>query len=314
MPILDLQRRMLELGRIRTGVTVESKGKSRPEKLETFRLTSPSRDLIDAAAAALGGVAQPWQDEFEVITSTDTLEIMVPPGEPLSQWYEMWTAGGCVRRCNGEVMVLTDEPCLCPQDPGDRRAGAAANPPTACKPTTRLNVMLTALPGLGVWRLETHGFYAAVELAGAASILAYATSAGHPIPARLRLEPRTKKVPGQPTHQYAVPVIEIIDRKVIDLLPPRTDLPQLAAGGTYRHEADETALPDGSDFRAPVDAGLSSEALTAWITANGIAHDRAIATMHRLFPDQDPAVRFDGSQRAALQAELQREITELDAL
>ena len=59
MPILTLQRQMRELGRIRTGIQVAGAngGRKRPSKLETFRFTSASRDLVEAAAAAYGGKA-----------------------------------------------------------------------------------------------------------------------------------------------------------------------------------------------------------------------------------------------------------------
>jgi hypothetical protein len=56
MPILTLQRQMRELGRIRTGNQVAAAGGKRARtKLETFRLTSSSRELIEAAAEAYGG-------------------------------------------------------------------------------------------------------------------------------------------------------------------------------------------------------------------------------------------------------------------
>ena len=63
MPILTLQRQMRELGRIRTGIQVSSGkgGRRRPEKLDTFRLTSSSRELITEAARVYGGDARPWR-------------------------------------------------------------------------------------------------------------------------------------------------------------------------------------------------------------------------------------------------------------
>lgn len=262
MPIVDLQRQMRELGRIRTGQTVvPERGKPRPSKLETFRLTSREQSLIEAAAAAYGGTVSAWRDEWEVITTSDALEILVPPWQALSQWYELWSAGGCQRRCDGRVMVLTDVPCLCPKDPDERRAAASANPPTACKPTTRLNVMLPALPDLGVWRIESHGYYAATELAGAAQILELATRAGAPLPARLRLDQRSKKVPGQPTNHYAVPVIEVLDARVGELLASVGPAAMLGDGKAraLQLEAPETDLPGVSDFRvADVDTSGSA--------------------------------------------------------
>lgn len=270
MPIVTLQQQMRELGRIRAGqVVTPDRGKARPSKLETFRLTSKERPLIDAAAAAYGGEVVAWAggegEQWEVVTAADALEILVPPWQALSQWFELWSAGGCQRRCDGRVEVLTDSPCKCPQDPGERRDAANANPPTACKPTTRLAVMLPRLPGLGVWRLESHGFYAAVELAGAARILELASRAGEPLPARLRLDQRVKKVPGKPSNRYAVPVIEIEDvvGELLAVAPPdeATGLLALGDGGRARVlEAPEADLPDTSSFRAP--GGATDDGVT----------------------------------------------------
>ncbi len=264
MPILDLQRRMREIGRIRIGAQVEyekgGKTRSRPAKLETFRLTSQSRELIDAAAEAYGGEARPWQNgdrlEFEVVTETAELDIVIPPGEPVTQWNELWRAGGCIRRCDGVTNIQTDTPCECPQDREERARLAADG--EACKATTRLSVMLPALPDLGVWRLESHGYYAATELAGAAEVLAMATATGRLLPARLRLEQRTKKRPGQPTLQYAVPIIEFTRTRMAELpvfAGESGTADRLPLGRPAVPALPETTLPATSDMRAPMPTG-----------------------------------------------------------
>ena len=79
----------------------------------------------------------------------------------------------------------------------------------ACSPTTRLNVMLPQLPDLGVWRVEAHGYYAAVELAAAGHVLDLAATTGRMIAARLRVEARQIKRPGQPRRDFVVPVLEL---------------------------------------------------------------------------------------------------------
>jgi hypothetical protein len=275
MGIVTLQRQMRELGRIRTGNQVAAaNGRRLPNKLDTFRLTSESRELIDAAAEAFGGTVVPWKNdgkpEFEVIVEVTAIDIVVPPGQPVSQWYEMWSGGGCQRRCDGITNVLTMEPCLCPEDTAIRLDLAAKG--EACKATTRLNVILPQLPDLGVWRLESHGYYAAVHLAGAAEILAMASERGQLIPARLRLVEGTKKVPGQPTRKWFEPVIQFVDTRFGDLgltaLAPG-GVPQLAPGAAVgRPQLPSTALPPTSDFRAP-------SALAAVILGDGpIAGDR----------------------------------------
>ncbi len=209
MPILDLQLRQRELGRIRIGR--KAPGKGNPQKLDKFRFTSASGELIESIAALYGGACEPWvndgQSQFEVFTTVNRLPILVPP-QPISQWYEMWSGGGCQRRCDGVKNILAgDAACACPSDPLDRADLAAKG--KACKPTTRLNVVLADIPGIGVWRLESHGYHSAVELPMVAEFLAQATEAGTYLPAELALAPRSSKRPGVGKREWLVPIIEV---------------------------------------------------------------------------------------------------------
>jgi hypothetical protein len=207
MPIINLQRSVHQVGRIRLGEQAPtSNGKTRPSKLSTFRLTSSQRQPIDAAAALYGGQATPFDndrsdDRWQVTTDTDTIPVVIPPTHHLDQWMEAWGGGGCDRRCDGQTMTVlkgqaVDQACMC--DPDNR----------VCKITTRLWVVLPELEALGVWRLETHGYYAAAELAGAADLCAAVTAQGRAIPARLHLEQRTRRTAGQ-TFRFAVPVLSV---------------------------------------------------------------------------------------------------------
>ncbi|HET7030386.1 MAG TPA: hypothetical protein VFI34_07730 [Candidatus Limnocylindrales bacterium] len=310
MPIVTLQRQMRELGRIRTGVQVAAAGgKRRPAKLETFRLTSDSRELIEAAAEAYGGTVTPWQNgdhaEFEVVTTAPALDIVIPPGQPVSQWYELWSGGGCQRRCDGVTNVLTMAPCLCPADVAERLELATRG--EACKATTRLNVMLPALPDLGVWRLESHGYYAAVELAGAAEILAMATASGRLLPARLRLDQREKREPGKPTRKWAVPIIEFVETRMADL-PLLADVGQarLGPGRTTVPALPATTLPETSDFRAVggsepgAPTAISRDELFAELTRVGIPLERAAERSRELYG----GAQLTSEQRAELLSRL----------
>jgi hypothetical protein len=207
MSILDLQRTIAEAGRIRIGQQVPtSNGRTRPEKLSTFRLTSPDRQRIEEAAVLFGGVVTPWEapagKQWQVITTSAEMQVIVPPqAMAFSQHLELWSAGGCQRRCDGVTEVLSQQPCLC--DPADRE----------CDFHTRLSVMIRDLPGLALWRLDTQGWYAARELAGAVEILTLAAGRGLMIPARLLLEQRSVKRPdknGKPqTLRFAVPRLDL---------------------------------------------------------------------------------------------------------
>jgi hypothetical protein len=206
-PIIDLQRGIAEAGRIRIGHQVPSNGgRTRPEKLSTFRLTSPDRRRIEDAAVLFGGVAAPWEapagKQWQVITEAAEMDVIVPPSAmAFSQHFELWSAGGCQRRCDGVTEVLSQQPCLC--DPEQRE----------CDYHTRLSVMIRDLPGLALWRLDTQGWYAARELAGAVEILSLAAGRGFMIPARLLLEQRSVKRPGKDgkpqTLRFAVPRLDL---------------------------------------------------------------------------------------------------------
>lgn len=99
-------------------------------------------------------------------TDATEIEVALPP-DPLGEsWYELWTKGGCERRCDGETVTLArgagpdgaepvEQPCLC-----------AARGELVCKRTTRLSVLLPDVRFLGCWRLDTKGENAAEELPG----------------------------------------------------------------------------------------------------------------------------------------------------
>ena len=202
-PIIDLQRRLREAGRIRIGEKVETRnGKMAPSKLSEFRFTSSDERAIRAIAEMYGGVVQPWTgapvgEQWEVVTESRVLDVVVPPVDlAFSQWMELWAGGGCARRCDGQRNVITDQPCVCDPDVPD------------CKPTTRLGVILTGLDGIGIWRLEIHGWNGAQELLGSIEVLRTMQSRGAMVPARLLLDQRQSKKGGK-THNFAVPVLDL---------------------------------------------------------------------------------------------------------
>lgn len=234
MPIIDLQVRARELGRIRIGqVVATAKGGKRPSKLDRFRITAHSREIVEKVAALYGGDVKEWQPQgngpagWEVVTTSARLPVLVPP-QPVSQWYETWSGGGCQRRCDGVTEVLSDQPCLCGPDPQNRE----------CKPTTRLNVVLREVEGVGVWRLETHGYYAAVELPSAAELLA--SSRGY-IVGHLGLEERVVKRNGE-TRRFMVPTLDI------DVTPAAlmAGSAGLTPGGANQLDNTRTALPSAA--------------------------------------------------------------------
>lgn len=138
--------------------------------IDTFRFTSSDQSALEQIAGMYGGTVEPWSDpkaaagQFEVITTANEIAIVLT-AEPPSQHYELWTGGGCERRCDGETCTTTQQgpdgpepvevPCIC-----------SAKGALACKLKTRLSVIL---PGVqmsrGVtWRLDTGSMVAASAL------------------------------------------------------------------------------------------------------------------------------------------------------
>lgn len=232
MPIIDLQRRFRELGRIRIGqVVTDAKGKKRPEKLETFRLTSASRPLLEKVAQLYGGQVTEWDPQgkgakaWEVLTTSNRLPVYVPR-QPISQYMETWSGGGCRRRCDGVTELLSCQPCICGPNPEEK----------VCKPTTRLNVILRDVEGIGVWRLESHGWNSAIELPDVAEFLA---RVGESIPAFLALEERVTVRDGK-TSRFMVPHLEA------EITPTA-----LMAGGSAPKAIESIAPPKAIEASAP---------------------------------------------------------------
>jgi hypothetical protein len=234
VPIASLQRRLTQVGVIRLGEKRISQktGKPYPAALENFRITSPSKTLVEAVAGLYGGTVRPWQNtsgpEFEVVTRSTEMPVFVPP-QSIDPNFELWGGGYKARQCDGIVEKLRGQPCMCEQAARARYAKAQRefpddgrferDPRSDCKPTTRMSLMLAEVASMGTWKLEAHGWNAASELPMLAEAIASATQ---PIPATLRLEQRgdlrLKMVGGRPvvkdgkeeveTRSYVVPVLD----------------------------------------------------------------------------------------------------------
>ncbi|HEX2143011.1 MAG TPA: hypothetical protein VHG10_00745 [Glycomyces sp.] len=252
--ILGLQQQQTEVGRIRLGVKVAlDGGRSRPTKIDTLRFTSPRRDLIAKVAELYGGKVEAWSppkgnSQWQVITTSTEVPVMVPPQDPSeSQWLEMWSKGGCLRRCDGKTERISGNPCMCDPDPVERD----------CKMHTRIRVLLEEVPGIGVWRVDTGSFYAAVELPSVARILAEAKGL---IPGKLILDQRTVTRGGK-TFNFAVPVLDIAEFTPAELLSGK--VPEMAA--QRRAEAidarSRVAISAGPDYSSLLMAVATVDAL-----------------------------------------------------
>jgi hypothetical protein len=208
--ILTLQRQARELGRLRTGYTTGEK--SRPVRSDTWILTSHSEHYMRAAAEEFGGtcreVAADRQRRRRSGASSPTrpIDAIMPPGDPLSQTNELWSGGGCQRRCDGVTEQLSDSPCLCLAQHGEQWHEQPKG--KVCAATTRLNVILPDMPDVGIYRVETHSFYAANEIAATVDLIRNATGGHAAVPIRLRIEQRQRVANGQ-TKKFPVVVVEL---------------------------------------------------------------------------------------------------------
>ncbi|MET8694782.1 hypothetical protein ABZV65_19815 [Streptomyces bauhiniae] len=204
----NVQARAAEHGRLRTGYTQGN----RPMRSANWVVTSHSEEHVRTAATLWGGEPEQWSPlnstipQWRVITKAPSIEALITPGDPLNQYNEMWSKGGCQRRCDGETETLTRQPCLCARQFGEdwhlQKKGAV------CSTTSRLNVMLPDLSGMGMWRAETHSFYAAQEWGGMVDMILAGTNGQGFIPVTLRIEPRQRVANGE-TKKFPVVVVEL---------------------------------------------------------------------------------------------------------
>lgn len=245
-----LQRRHVEVGRIRLG---DKGDRGQPRKLTRFRFTSPRRELIADVAALYGGEVSEWTNggnqEWEVYSEATSIPVVVLKGG-VSQWLETWQGGGCVHRCDGEVMQLPDAGRPCSEDrttvkiKDANRREVTVPAHDAAKPYTRVTMMLAELESLGGWRLESHGWNAAAEIPAIAELAAYV---GDLVPANLHLVPRRSVSNGQ-TRQYVVPVLDlrIGTARLRELVNERSGLVPELGSGTGERRALPSPMTEGN--------------------------------------------------------------------
>lgn len=221
-PIGDIPRRLPEAGRIRIGVKGGKQGRM---SIDTFRFTSADEAALAKLAQLYGGEVRPWDEpkanpgQFELRTQAKEISVALPP-EPLSTFYELWTGGGNLRRCDGATCDLnghegrTEVPCIC-----DTRGAME------CSLKVRLSVLIPEVRFLGTWRLDTGSWNAAHEMPGMVDLICSLQGRGiHR--AILRNEARTEQVAGK-RKKVQVPVLGVDDS--LDVLSPVAPVGQLPA-------------------------------------------------------------------------------------
>lgn len=259
MAIIGMQRRIREVGRIRLGVQGVKDGRRYPKKINRFRLTSGDQQIIEAVAELYGGKAQSWDNggiaQYECITDATAMPVLLPPNPAdlgWSQFYESWAKGFCTKRCDGLRDSVRDVPCDC--DPDERD----------CKATSRLSVILPEIVGLGVWRLESHGYNAAVELAAAVEMIEALVGVRSMVPARLRLEVREQRrlIEGDAVvRKFVVPVLDL-DTSVAQVQALAAGVVPVAIGAGAPEESREISGQGGWKPVAALPAGAPPVALS----------------------------------------------------
>lgn len=232
MAIKNKQARAAVVGKIRIGeLALAKSGNTYPRARQTFRLTSRNKAMLEAAQAVFGGELRPWKDkpgQFELLTEVNQLKAMFSPKainedgdvQSLSTAYELWWGGTCLRRCDGETCevwennVRVKKHCQCPLDDRDAmkagRVGSKNSPPTCCSQKGRMNVILTELPAIGMWRFETGSEIGLSEYQGFLDQLAMIGAGDAVVPITMTIDWREKgTAEGQATEKFAVVVITI---------------------------------------------------------------------------------------------------------
>ena len=179
--------------------------------IDTFRFTSKDREALCQIADCYGGRVEEWtpqrskEQQWEVISGSSEIRVFLPQNS-IDVWYEEWSGGGLVRRCEGlnaQVEIQTPDgtdidmvPCHCSQQ-------VELNRPMSCDPHTRLSVILPDIRFGGTWRLESKGWNASKELPAMSEVITQMQAMGI-VEGVLSLEKRTKKSGGQ-TRNFVVP-------------------------------------------------------------------------------------------------------------
>lgn len=266
LKLKDLDTRPPEHGRIRYGVKTERAMKA----LTTFRFTSHDLDAIEHLAGMYGGKPRPWHEpmaspssQFEVITESDRVSVWLPPNAYEVQ-NELWTKGGCERRCDGEECTLASKAkvaCICEAEGKD-----------LCRPYSRLNVVIPGVPFGGFWRLESKGMNFAFEAPG---MIAAAQQM-------------------QETGMTRVDLVLTKRQKVINGRTSKYVVPQFVFSATPQQMLEGAALVSRMQIEAPRASALELTAASepVWQT---VTADDEIAEAEIVYDDDEPTVDGWGS-------------------
>lgn len=244
IPLTTLKTRPPEHGRIRFGERFTSRnGKLAMRATDTWRFTSPDKVAIEQLANRYGGNVTAWEDpkasptsQWQVQTDSDRISVWLPP-DSCSTSYELWSGGGCARRCDGAICTqygagTLEVPCMC-----------ASEPTMSCKPTIRIQLILPDCNFGGVWRLDSHSENLLREAPGMIEMISFLQQQGLPR-AELLLTKRQKTQGGKTKH-FTVPQF-IVPSTPEEIVEGHAQVRALNTAMT-RHPSNQLALEAGDD-------------------------------------------------------------------
>lgn len=305
--LIQQQRNLTELGIIRVGEKVpimkdgkpvmkDGKPVCRPGSRKGFRITSKYKELLEKCQVVYGGELRKWNDpehqgQYELLTETTQLKVLfsIKPTsdgdcESMSQWWEMRTKGGCIRRCDGctaqvwecigqdskgfAINQKVEKDCMCDHEANDFKEQQAKG--KACKLVTRFKVMLLDVPAVGLWRLNTGSVQFASEVQTLVETLQSLNLQG-PQCATMTLEYReNSKGPGAQTEKFPVVVVQhVVDHQGFGNFVSAL-MPQAVQAIEARHQE---ALPEAKALKYP---GAREYMLSLEVTVSDMAEIRAI--------------------------------------
>jgi hypothetical protein len=250
-----------EHGRIRTGI---KSGRSM-KALDTFRFTSVDKAAIEQLANIYGGTPRPWHDDranppdqYEVISEASAIEVAVQPGS-VDVCYELWSAGGMQRRCDGEDAILwikrpsgvqrEEAPCVC-----------AKQGVLECKLKTRVNLIFPSIGFAGTWRYESSGETVANTVPGMLAIIEALQHTAGLLPIEMSIVAQERVKHGQ---KRKFSIVQFRSKVSVDqMLDGKGSYQaQLVSGGGVELRPQLQAVPDlvQDEVETKVDEGLEDE-------------------------------------------------------
>jgi hypothetical protein len=286
IPLDNIPGRMPRIGKISAGYmdgkTTQGRAVTFPVKSSTlvFRCADPT--VLRHAQKIVGGTVSKSPNPraegvWRLISEARELQVVIASDDrrDAPARYEAWGASGKLRDCDGRTCRFVIDP-----KSGERQDNVpcwcaardlAAEDPEACRVTTRLNLVIpsfTAIPGIGVWQLESRGRTTFADLKGFRELfqrLDLPGAMGTPVTLRVDIvrgrNPRT----GGP---WEFPVFRFQSQLSL------TEI--VARARAFAAAVDPARLPPPDDSTPPLGAALTLEEQALSSTAP-VADQRAIS-------------------------------------